>query len=156
MGEAASAGGRGGALLLSLCLLAMTGVLVLDACGSVKTPTEPPAPTTGAAFTFSQVQAQIFTPICAKAGCHDAAAASGGMVLAAGRAYGEIVGHSARGRPDLHRIEPGDPERSYMIKKLRGDADIVGSQMPLDAPGSLPRDKLDGLIGWILAGAPNN
>jgi hypothetical protein len=156
MGAAGNAGGRGGVLLLSLFVLAMISVLVLAACGSVKTPTEPPAPTTGTAFTFSRVQAEIFTPNCAKAGCHDAAAASGGMVLAAGRAYGEIVGRSAQGRPDLHRIEPGDPQRSYMIKKLRGDADIVGSQMPLDAPGSLPRAELDGLIGWILAGAPNN
>jgi len=156
MGAAGNAGGRGGALLLSLFLFALATLLALAACGTVKTPTEPPAPTTGTAFTFSRVQAEIFTPICAKAGCHDAATASGGQVLAAGRAYGEIVRHPAQGRPDLNRIEPGDPERSYMVKKLRGDPDIVGNQMPFDAPGSLPREKLDGLIGWILAGAPNN
>ena len=156
MGEAGNASRRGGAFLLSPLVLALLSGLAWTACGTVKTPTEPPAPPTGTAFTFSRVQAEIFTPICAKAGCHDAVTASGGQVLAAGRAYAEIVRHPAQGRPDLNRIEPGDPERSYMVKKLRGDPDIVGSQMPFDAPGSLPREKLDGLIGWILAGAPNN
>lgn len=129
---------------------------LLAACGTVKSPTEPLEAPEGPAFTFSQIQAQIFTPTCAKAGCHAASAASGGMVLEAGRAYGEIVNQPATGNSSFDRIEPGDPERSYMIKKLRGDPDITGSQMPLDAPGSLTREQMDGLVGWILAGAPNN
>ena len=132
--------------------------LVAGSCGSVKSPTEPsPPPTTGGqALTFAQIQAQIFTPTCAKAGCHAASAASGGMVLEAGRAYGEIVNHPSSEQSTLNRIQPGDPDRSYMIKKLRGDPDITGSQMPQDNPGSLPRAQLDGLIAWVRAGAPNN
>jgi len=43
-----------------------------------------------------------------------------------------------------------------MVKKLRGDPDITGSQMPFDNPGSLTREQMDGLIGWVRAGAPNN
>jgi hypothetical protein len=125
-------------------------------CGTVKSPTEPPPAGGGAAFTFSRVQAEIFTPTCAKGGCHDAAAASGGMVLVAGRAYGEIVDRRSTENASLDRIEPGDPERSYMIKKLRGDPDITGAQMPLDNPGSLTREQMDGLVGWIRAGAPND
>lgn len=136
---------------------AFLAALLLAACGSVKSPTEPSSePPTGPAFTFSQVQGRIFTPICAKDGCHAASAASGGMVLEEGRAYAEIVNHPAAGNSSFDRIEPGDPERSYMIKKLRGDPDITGSQMPLDAPGSLTQEQMDGLVGWILAGAPNN
>src|SRR4051794_17891488 len=116
-------------------LAAFVGLLVLAAgCGTVKSPTEPlpPAGGSGPAFTFARIQAEIFTPTCAKSGCHAANTASGGMVLDAGRAYGEIVNRPSSERSTLHRIEPGDPDRSYLIKKLRGDPDITGSQMPLD------------------------
>jgi hypothetical protein len=135
------------------CVLA---ALLLAACGDVKSPTEPFEDPQGQAFTFAQVQAQVFTPTCAKAGCHAASAASGGLVLEAGRSYGEIVNRPAVGNASLDRIEPGDPGRSYLIKKLRGDPDITGAPMPLDNPGSLTQEQLDGIAGWVLAGAPNN
>jgi hypothetical protein len=136
-------------VVLALLALAAAG------CGTVKSPTEPLPSEGGSAFTFSRIQAEIFTPTCAKAGCHAASAASGGMVLEAGRAYGEIVNRPST-ETNLDRIEPGDPERSYLIKKLRGDPDITGSQMPFDNPGSLTREQLDGIIGWVRAGAPND
>jgi hypothetical protein len=124
----------------------------------VKSPTEPSEEpgNGGTAFTFSRIQAEIFTPNCAKSGCHDAATASGGQVLEAGRAYGEIVNRPSTERSTLDRIEPGDPERSYMVKKLRGDPDITGGRMPLDRPGGLPQEQIDGLIAWVRAGAPND
>jgi hypothetical protein len=137
----------------SACVLA---ALLLAACGDVKSPTEPSEDPEGPAFTFAQVQAQIFTPTCAKAGCHSAASASGEMVLEAGQAHGQIVNRPAVGNSSLDRIEPGDPERSYLIKKLRGDPDITGARMPLDNPGSLTQEQMDGIVGWVLAGAPNN
>ena len=138
------------------CAALVTLSALAAGCGTVKSPTESPAPSGGSAFTFTRVQAEIFTPNCAKSGCHAANTASAGMVLDAGRAYAEIVNRPSTERSTLHRIEPGDPDRSYMIKKLRGDADITGGQMPLDKPGSLTREQMDGLIGWVLAGAPNN
>ena len=131
-------------------------LLLLAACGSVKSPTEPAEEPGGVApLTFSRIQAEIFTPNCAKAGCHDAASASAGMVLAAGVSYEQIVGVRST-ESTLDRIEPGDPERSYMVKKLRGDSDITGDRMPLDRPGGLPQEQIDGLIAWVRAGAPND
>jgi hypothetical protein len=132
-------------------------VLLLAACGSVKSPTEPSEePGGGTALTFSRIQAEILTPNCAKAGCHDAASASAGMVLAAGVSYGQIVNRPSTERSTLDRIEPGDPNRSYLIKKLRGDSDITGDRMPLDRPGGLPQEQIDGIIAWVRAGAPND
>jgi hypothetical protein len=128
--------------------------LLLAACGDVKSPTEPFEEPQGQAFTFAQIQAQVFTPNCAKAGCHTAAAASGELVLEAGQAYGQIVNRPAVGDSALDRIEPGNPERSYLIKKLRGDPDITGVRMPPDS--LLTQEQLDGIAGWVLAGAPNN
>jgi rubredoxin len=129
---------------------------LLAGCGTVKSPTEPQPEAGGAAaFTFSQIQAEIFTPTCAKAGCHAASAASGGLVLEAGRSHGELVGRSAT-ESGLDRVEPGDPERSYLILKLRGDPSITGQRMPLDGPPYLTPGQIDGIAAWIRAGAPND
>lgn len=130
--------------------------LLLAACGDVKSPTEPSGDPEGPAFTFAQIQVQVFTPTCAKAGCHTAAAASGELVLEAGQAYSQIVNRPAVGNSALDRIEPGNPERSYLIKKLRGDPDITGARMPPDSPGSLTQEQMDGIVAWVLAGAQNN
>jgi len=54
--------------------------LLLAGCGTVKSPTEPAGEPEGPAFTFAQVQAEIFTPSCAKAGCHAASSGAGGLV----------------------------------------------------------------------------
>jgi hypothetical protein len=138
------------------------GVLVLLlaltlGCGTVKSPTEP-ADTPGnvPALTFSQIQSQIFTPTCAKAGCHAASSAEEGPVLEAGQAYGNLVGRSATQRSGFARVEPGSPERSYMILKLRGDPSITGERMPQDGPPYLTNEQIDGIAAWIRAGAPNN
>lgn len=125
-------------------------------CGTVKSPTEPAPAGGGPAFTFSQIQAQVFTPTCAKAGCHSAATASEGLVLEAGQAYGFLVGRPASGRSSLARVEPGSPERSYLILKLRGDPSITGQRMPLDGPPYLTSEQIDGIAAWIRAGAPND
>lgn len=139
-----------------LAQTALPLVLLLAGCGSVKSPTEPAEEPGGTALPFSRIQAEVFTPSCAKSGCHAASSGAGGLVLEAGRSYGEIVGRPATERPSLALIEPGAPERSYLIKKLRGDPDITGDRMPLDRPGGLPQEQIDGIIAWVRAGAPND
>jgi hypothetical protein len=149
------AAGRG-ALLPALAAAAAL-LAVLAGCGKVKLPTEPAVPAGGGeALTFTQIQAQIFTPSCAKSGCHVSGVATGGMVLEAGRSYAEIVGRPSQESPLLARVQPGDAERSYLFKKVRGDADISGSRMPRDGPPFLSAAELEGIAAWIRAGAPNN
>ena len=142
---------RRSALLLATILLVSTG------CGTVKSPTEPPSDVgTGTALTFSQIQAQIFTPTCAKAGCHAASSAQAGLVLEAGQAYGSLVGRSSSQRSNLARVQPGDPDRSYLILKLRGDPSITGLRMPQNGPPFLTSEQIEGIAAWIRSGAPNN
>lgn len=121
----------------------------------MKSPTEPPGNGGGPAFTFARIQAEIFTPSCATAGCHTAAAGVEGLVLEAGRSYGQIVNRPANQNRQLDRVEPGDPERSYLIRKLRGDPDITGARMPLDR-GALTAEQMTGIVEWVRAGAPDN
>jgi mono/diheme cytochrome c family protein len=132
-------------------------LLLLAGCGTVKSPTEPlEAPGGVTAFTFSQIQAQIFSQRCAKAGCHAASAASAGLVLEPGVSYGLLVGHPSTENGSLNRVEPGNPDRSYIILKLRGDPSIVGERMPFDGPPYLSDEQIAGIAAWIRAGAPNN
>jgi hypothetical protein len=141
----------------SLVILALLLALLLDGCGTVKSPTEPSSPPPGGvpALTFTQIQTQIFTPICAKAGCHAAGSSPSGLVLEAGQSYGNLVGHPAAENSSLDRVAPGDPDHSYMILKLRGDPSITGERMPLGGP-YLTSDQIEGIAAWIRAGAPNN
>lgn len=137
----------------------LAAVAALMGCGgTVRSPTEPAAGGgPGAkALTFTQIQAGIFTPSCAKAGCHASSTASGGLVLDAGLAYADIVGQPAQEQPQLAYVRPGNPEASYLLKKVRGDADITGGHMPLDGPPFLSPQQIAGLAAWIQAGAPNN
>jgi hypothetical protein len=141
---------RGALIVLLGATLAWTG------CGNVKPlPTEPdgggPPP---ADATFTRVQSEVFSVNCALSGCHAGTAPTGGMNLSAGAAYGNIVGVPSTERSDLHRIEPGDPNRSYLVKKIRGDADIVGSPMPLI--GSLTDAQRQVVIEWVRRGAPHD
>jgi len=53
-------------------------------------------------------------------------------------------------------VEPGSPERSYLILKLRGDPTISGDRMPQDGPPYLTPGQIEGIAGWIRAGALNN
>jgi rubredoxin len=135
----------------------MLTLFLLAGCGTVKTPTEPPpASGSGPAFTFSQIQREIFTPTCAKSGCHAADTGQMGLVLEAGRSYELLVGHPATEQGNLNRVQPGSPERSYLILKLKGDPSISGVRMPFDGPPYLTDDQIAGIAGWIRAGAPNN
>ncbi|MBV8200659.1 MAG: hypothetical protein JOZ15_08545 [Acidobacteria bacterium] len=138
--------------------LAMLALAAATACGGrVRSPTEPAAGGPGAqAFTFAQIQAGIFTPSCAKSGCHTSAAASGGLVLEAGHAYANIVGRPAQEQPQLDYVRPGNPDASYLLEKLRGDAGISGSRMPRDGPPFLTPQQIASLAAWIQAGAPDN
>ena len=137
---------------------ALVALLALGAgsCGGkLRSPTEP-ATVVGPALSFSQIQATIFSPTCARSGCHNAGSASAGLVLEAGSSYGNLVNHISTEDPTLRRVQPGDPGASYLIKKLRGDPDITGTRMPQSGPPFLTAGQIAGIAGWIQAGAPNH
>lgn len=137
----------------TLSLLAVLGLAaVLAACGTRKSPTEPsdvPDPSA----TFTRVQAEVFTASCALSGCHSGPNPQLGMDLSAGKAYAQIVNVRAveSSRP---RIAPGDPDGSYLVSKVKGDATITGSRMPFG--GNLPPERVQLLVDWVRRGAPND
>ena len=100
---------------------------------------------------FQSIQALVFTPVCT--GCHAGAAAPLGLRLDEGASYALLVNAPSVEVPSLMRVQPGDPDASYLIQKLEGTA-AVGSRMPLNAP-PLPQSTIDVIRQWITDGAPN-
>ena len=118
------------ALLIAACAGSGEG---LDANGRPLVPGGAPPPPLSA--DFDSIQANIFTPICSV--CHVGGSAPEGLRLDAANSYNLLVGVPSTEVPSLLRVNPGDPDDSYIIQKLEGHA-AVGGQMPLGCPTSQP------------------
>ena len=100
---------------------------------------------------FQQIQDTVFTPICTQ--CHIGANAPQSLRLDAANSYALLVGVPSNEVPGLMRVNPGNPDQSYIVQKISGTA-AVGGRMPLgQAP--LPQDRIDLIRSWIAAGAPS-
>jgi hypothetical protein len=131
---------------------ALVPLLLLAGCtDKVPPPAAPIVVTTSE--TPDSVQA-IFTARCAKAGCHVTGTAAFDEVLEAGKSYAATVNVPSGERPAFMRIRPFVPDSSYLVKKIRGDAGIAGSRMPLDGPPFLSPADSSTVVNWVLNGAP--
>jgi len=102
------------------------------------------------------IQQFVFSPSCAKVGCHVNPGAQQGMDLSDGLAWSNIVGVASAEDPNLNRVQPGDPDNSYLVLKLEGSPRILGGQMPQDGPPFLSQAEIDAIRQWILDGAQDN
>ncbi len=108
-----------------------------------------------AAPTLTQLQADIFTPVCSV--CHTGAGASlpGSQNLSAGHSFTSVVNVNSIEVPSMKRIVPGDPDSSYLVLKIQGSPGIVGVQMPASG-GPLTQAQIDEVRSWVAAGALDN
>lgn len=123
---------------------ALRGQLSLDA--------EPAA----TAPTLTQLQTTIFSPTCS--GCHTGGGSSlpSSMNLSTAAAtFAAIVGVASTEQPSVLRVSAGNPDASYLVRKIEGAAGITGGRMPL---GGAPLDPalIANVRAWITAGAQNN
>ncbi len=127
--------------------LVLFGIVAIAGCGSGDGPLIPGS--SGLAPDFDSIQANIFTPVCSS--CHIGATAPLGLRLDAGNSYDLLVGRASVQESGLFLVAPGDPNSSYLIRKLEGSAS-VGGQMPLGAP-ALAQADIDVVRQWITSGA---
>ena len=114
--------------------------------------------TVGPTVTLTQLQTQVFTPLCS--GCHNGSQPAGGALpgsqnLTAGNTFSNLVGVASIEQPDLRRVKRDDPDNSYLIHKVEGTAGITGARMPLGGP-ALSQATIDQIRAWVSSGALNN
>jgi len=102
------------------------------------------------------IQQFVFTPSCAKAGCHVNPQAQVGMDLSDGIAWSNIVGVASVDIPSINRVQPGDPNNSYLVLKIEGNSVIFGARMPQDGPPYLSQAQIDAIRQWVLDGAQDD
>jgi hypothetical protein len=136
----------------------LVAALFIVGCGKLKElPTDPglgggePIDPTA---TFTRVQNEIFTPTCARLGCHDRLGQQSQQQLQAGVAYAQVVNQPSVELPSLVRVAPGDPANSYHYRKIVG-AGITGDRMPQGGP-FLTDAQITLVRNWIRRGAPND
>jgi hypothetical protein len=105
--------------------------------------------------TLESVQATIFSPTCAAAGCHTGPTGGplpAGMDLgSADASFAALVGVASIQDPTQLRVAPGDPDASYLVAKIEGTAG-TGGRMPLGG-AALDATAIDAIRAWIDAGA---
>lgn len=106
--------------------------------------------------TLAEIQESIFTPRCAIPQCHDAASATGNLVLVEGASHAELVNVIPEvplaAQAGQLRVDPGNPSNSFLLVKLLGPPPGAGSPMPLEGDPLKP-EEIQQVSNWILQGA---
>lgn len=97
---------------------------------------------------------KIFRDSCLGTACHSATSGAGELVLEGTRPYADLVGRpSLASKSSLLRVKPGDPDMSFLIRKLEGNlATGEGDPMP-HRGGVLPASRVRFIRHWIEDGA---
>jgi uncharacterized protein (TIGR03118 family) len=144
-----------GSVSITATAIDVNGNVGSSAASAVTVANNVPAP-----VTLTQLQTQIFTPICSV--CHTGVGSSlpGVQNLTAGNTFSNIVSVASLEQPSLLRIKPGDAANSYLVQKIQGAAGISGSRMPLGCGGAgnpcLDQATINMVISWVNQGALNN
>ena len=109
-------------------------------------------PVAGLAPTLASIQANVLSVNCAVPGCHGGAAAQQGLRLDPGFSAGNLINVRSSQDSNLIRVVPGDPDASFIIRKLEGTQPL-GDRMPQGGP-YLPQSTIDVIRQWIQDGAP--
>jgi hypothetical protein len=111
--------------------------------------------------TLAKIQSTIFTPTCAVTFCHSAqlpgSIPAGNLDLTAAKSFAQLVGvasdNAAARDAGNPRVDPGNPDNSFLVIKLEGPPSIFfGSQMPQGLP-ALSATQIKLVRDWISAGA---
>lgn len=105
--------------------------------------------------TYEGITQLVMVPRCATAACHGGAMPVAFPELDAATWYDATLAVPSQQCATMSLVEPGDPERSYLVHKLRGTQGLVGgggARMPV---GDAPLDDAEeaALEAWIANGA---
>jgi len=129
-------------------------------CGASTTTTSTTTTTMLGAATWSDVFAIFQTTGCTNNFCHGGGFSNAllGNLDKFDEGYDALVGVASFQAPALQRVNPFNPDLSYLINKLEGTQLEVGGslgQMPSGLP-PLSSEQIATIRSWILAGALKN
>jgi hypothetical protein len=99
----------------------------------------------GPPATLQTLQANVFTPSCAIAGCHEGPRPPYSLDLTSGRSFRSLL--ESPGGDSL--VQPGDPDSSRLVRHLRQSSHARGQMRSSNATVQLIRE-------WIADGAQDN
>ena len=107
--------------------------------------------------SLETLQAHVFEPGCALSGCHDAQVRAGDLDLSSADAsYDALVNVPADNEVAFEnrwlRVKPGDPDRSFLVRKLSSPGVGEGYAMPI-GDQELNGAWMELVRDWIEAGA---
>jgi hypothetical protein len=144
-------------LFAACVLVALTSASCDEKLSSITGPTPDLAP------SLSAIQRTIFSASdssnrLACVGCHSdqGRTPAANLNLVEGRSHAQLVGRASGARPGATLVIPGDPDNSYLVKKLEGAADITGLRMPRNNGPFLTEGQMLVIRKWIQDGAANN
>lgn len=120
-------------------------------------------PTPNLAPTFTSIQREIFNTqdssgrlACIQCHTNVGRTPAAGLNLTEGNAFAALVGRPSVNSPGNTFVVPGDPDNSYLVKKLEGTTGIAGVRMPRGNGPYLTSGQMLVIRRWIKEGAANN
>ena len=105
--------------------------------------------------TLSYIQSTIFTLRCGISGCHVENGSAPMRLDTKSQSFSTLVDEPSVQKASLMRVQPGQPENSYIIHKIEGQPNISNRRMPPGGP-FLSSEESNLISTWILEGAQNN
>ena len=128
-----------------LCVVALTA-----ACGGETVDGMPTNP------TAEDIQALIFDETCSQGGCHDLQGAGGLVLTDAQTSKEQLVGHESENETarnsGILRVVAGEPDESFLIRKIT--VPTLGEGLPMPIEMQLSQPYVDLVVRWIEQGAP--
>ena len=137
--------------LMRLALL-LTAVLLWAGCGGDDSTVGPDGSDGEGQLTEASLAqvSEVFAASCTFSGCHSGGDPAADLSLV-GDFAARIVGVDSGQRPDFKLVDPGNPNKSYLLIKVRGDDEMVSQQMPPGNP--LSAEQVEIIRAWIASGA---
>jgi hypothetical protein len=100
---------------------------------------------------FEAIRDEVLVRSCGFSSCHGSGA--GGFTVSEDMTRDDVVNVPTALNPAVILVIAGDPDESYLVRKLEGGPNIQGEQMPPDGAALDPAE-IERIRDWIAAGAP--
>jgi len=147
--------------VFTILVLTAAGTVACGKTSSTATPslstqtTSTQTTSSSSSLSFSKDIQPIFDANCVI--CHQGSSGPAGLSLQSNASYSNLVNAKST-ESQLTRVNPGNPDKSYLLNKLLGTQNQVGgtgAQMPFGA-SPLSQSQINLIQQWIQQGAPNN